>query len=202
VNGSLGLGDATEDRQGSRFDRWQQVAPLEQIPDLGVIPTMNVVCSVMVFMFLIMRVAVSFVLMTMVATAVMMLYVVVVMMIGMDSLVPVVTLDKKSPTGNTSPDRAFEPAGGQGDREGRQGLVKNRLGHAEIPKCCHGHVAADSGEGIDMEDFHGVRLQGSPCRCKRSRFFGSVILAGRVPMRFNPPSFTSQRLYHPRNVPT
>jgi len=80
--------------------------------------------------------------------------VIMMMVSGFLPFAPFITTDKKAPTRNAVPFAALEAARREVDIQRLQSLLKNLLRDPEIPQGGHGHVAADSGKGIDMKEFH------------------------------------------------
>jgi hypothetical protein len=90
----------------------------------------------------------------------MMMVVAVIMVVVMSGRLPldsIVSLDPEAPSSDSTPISPLEAAPGELDRKGGKGILKDVLHHTKIPQGCHGHVAADSGKGIDMEDSHGTK---------------------------------------------
>jgi hypothetical protein len=102
----------------------------------------------------------------------------VVVMSGHPPLASVVSRNPEPPSGDATPLTPFEAAWGEGDRKGGEGFLKNLLRDTQITKCRNGHVAADAGEGVDVQDFHRRERSSSkafkdrPPRQSRSEDFG------------------------------
>jgi hypothetical protein len=80
---------------------------------------------------------------------------IVVVMSGGMSLLPVMSLHPEAPSRDAAALSPDKPALRESDRKGGKGFLKNLLGHSEVAQCRNGHVAADAGEGVDVEEFHG-----------------------------------------------
>jgi hypothetical protein len=87
----------------------------------------------------------------------MMVAVIMVVMSGRLPLDSIVSLDPEAPSSDSTSISPLKAAPGEFDRKGGKGILKDILRHIEIPQGCHGHVAADSGKGIDMENSHGTK---------------------------------------------
>jgi hypothetical protein len=87
----------------------------------------------------------------------MMVAVIMVVMSGRLPIDSIVSLDPEAPSCDSTSISPLEAAPGELDRKGGKDILKDVLRHTEIPQGSHGHVAADSGKGIDMEDSHGTK---------------------------------------------
>jgi uncharacterized protein (DUF983 family) len=142
MNGSLRDGNPTKNGKGASFNIFVKATPADQRCDLSVIASMDMMSGW------------AMVIVMMISLAVMVMAVPVMVMISRSSLVPVMATCQKAPTCYAISLSALETAGRQIDGQGLQGLLKNILGNPEIPECRNGHVAADSGKGIYMKEFH------------------------------------------------
>jgi hypothetical protein len=80
---------------------------------------------------------------------------IVVVMAGGIAFLPVVSLHPEATPRDAAALSPDKPALGESDRKGGKGFLKNLLGHPEVAQCRNGHVAADAGERVDVEEFHG-----------------------------------------------
>jgi hypothetical protein len=80
---------------------------------------------------------------------------IVVVMAGGMALLPVMSLHPEAPPRDAAALFPDKPALRKSDRKGGEGFLKNLLGHPEVAQCRNGHVAADAGERVDVEEFHG-----------------------------------------------
>jgi hypothetical protein len=142
MDGSFRHGDPLENRESTLFDPGSQGACLEQLTDLVMVPAMGVIVG--------MGMVVSMLSMMMVA-------VIMVVMSGRLPIDSIVSLDPEAPSCDSTSISPLEAAPGELDRKGGKDILKDVLRHTEIPQGSHGHVAADSGKGIDMEDSHGTK---------------------------------------------
>jgi len=113
------------------------------VTDLGMVPAMGVIVLMIVGMAML------------VIMVSMMVAVIMVVMSGRLPLASVVSLDPETPSGDSPPISPFETAFGEGDRKCREGPLKDLLGDPKVTQRRDGHVAADSGKGVDVKGFHG-----------------------------------------------
>jgi len=98
-----------------------------------------------------------------------------VVMIGVCSLLPVMPGNPEAPTCDVPPFPAFKPAGRKIQWKGGKRALENLFRNLEIPQGRNGHVAADSGKGVNVEDFHGGEVVGkSEIECQRRRFGATI----------------------------
>jgi len=150
VDPPLGFGDPAEDGKAALLHEFPEGAFLQQGNDLGMVSAMGMIMIVVMVMpvFLLMRMGMS------------MVVTVMMMVTGIRSLVPVMTLDQKAPSGDPSAVGPLEAAGRKRDRQGGKGFEEHFLRNPEVAQGGHGHVAADAGEGVDVEGLHGKGWQG------------------------------------------
>jgi hypothetical protein len=80
--------------------------------------------------------------------------VIVLVVNGFCNLVSIVSTHQKAPTSDSITVSPFETTSWKINSQILERLFKNLLRNSEIPERGNGHVAADSGKGIDMKEFH------------------------------------------------
>jgi hypothetical protein len=139
MHGSLGDRDPLKNGKGAYFYILSEAASADQSYDLCMITSMDVM-MIMVIMLMI--------------SVVMVLAVIVMAVRGVLTLVTFMATYQKAPAGDSIPVSSFESTGREMDFQILKSLLKNLFGNSKIPEGSNGHVAADSGKGIDMKEFH------------------------------------------------
>jgi len=165
VNGSLRNGNALENSQGPLLHLGSKSALGEEFPDLCVIASVGMRVSVgmgmrvsMLMGVLVLRMVGMPVIVGMVIVVIMVMGVPLLLMVVMGcvaSFLAIVTFHPEAPSRDAVSLLALKPASGQFYPECAQCVMKDRLGNTQVSKRGNGHVAADSGEGIDVKDSHG-----------------------------------------------
>jgi hypothetical protein len=69
-------------------------------------------------------------------------------------LLVIMSLHAESPTGDAPPFTADKTANREGDGQGGQSCLKDFLTDPKVSKSRNGHVAADAGKRVNVQDFH------------------------------------------------
>ena len=112
------------------------------------------VASMSVVFLAVMSMPMTMVVMRVVMVVMMPMILGVVMMVRRGTLALVMSLDAEAPPRDAVAFTALETAAREGDRQGGKGILKYLFGNTKVAKRRNGHVAANSGKGIDMKDSH------------------------------------------------
>jgi hypothetical protein len=148
VNPPFRLGDPAKDGEATILHPIPKATLSQQGDDLGMIPAMGMIMMVRVVMVM------SMLPMILMGMCVGMMAIVMMVVRCIRAPVTVMPLDQKAPPGDSPAFGPLEPAGRECYPQGSEGFLKNFLRHSEVTQRGHGHVAADAGEGVDVEDFH------------------------------------------------
>jgi hypothetical protein len=124
VDPALGHGDSVEDGKATLLHPFPESALLQQYNDLCMIPSMGMIMNVGVLMvmpvFLMMSIGRS------------MMVLLMMVMASIRSLVPVMPLDQKTPTGDPTSLSSLKAASRQFHRHGRKSCLEHFFGHPEV----------------------------------------------------------------------
>jgi hypothetical protein len=139
MHGSFRDRDPLKNGKGAYFYILGEAASADQSYDLCMITSMDVMMTMVIMLMI---------------SMVMVLAVIVMVVSGFLTLVTFMATYQKAPAGDSISVSSFESTGWEIDFQILKSLLKNLLGNSQIPESGNRHVAAYSGKGIDMKEFH------------------------------------------------